>query len=258
MKLSLVEKNKRATVFEVSGASPGYVNTLRRVFASEVPTMAISKVEFKNNSSALYDEMIAHRLGLVVLKTDLSSYNVPKKDAPVSPATHCTFKLKVVGPKTVYASDLKSSDPKVKPVFPDTIIVKLFEGQELELVASAHLGFGKDHSKWSPGLVTYYYKPDIKVNNKAASFKDSREKFPKAIFNAKGEIDVKKINSPQLVDACKGVDDSVVSIKYKYPQSDFVFVVEPWGQLSVKELVEEGVKQYNSQLDGFKKLLKDV
>ena len=258
MKLSLVEKNKARTTFEVSGVSPAYVNSLRRVFSVGVPTMAITSVEFKQNSSALYDEIIAHRLGLLVLKTDLSSYNVPEKGAPVGPATHCTFKLKVAGPKTVYASDLKSSDPSIKPVHPDTIIVKLLEGHELELSAVANLGFGKDHSKWSPGLMSYYYKPTIKVNNKASSFEDSKNNFPKIIFNNKGEIDVKKINSPQLIDACRDVDAEVVSIKYDNPQKDFVFTIEPWGQLTSEEIVEEGIKQFNSQIDEFKKLLKGV
>lgn len=258
MKLSLLEKNKIKSTFEVSGSTPAYVNTLRRIFSSLVPTMAITSVEFKQNSSALYDEVVAHRLGLLVLKTDLSSYNFPKDGAPVGPATHCTFKLKVVGPKTVYASDLKSSDPAIKPVHPGTIIVKLLEGQELELVATANLGVAKTHSKWSPGLMSYYYKPDIKVNNKSPSLSDVRDKFPKEIFNAKGEIDVKKINSPQLIDACRGIDESVVSISYPNPQKDFIFTIEPWGQLSVEEIVDEGVKIFNSQLDDFKKLLKEV
>ncbi len=45
----------------------------------EVPTMAIEDVEFRKNNSILYDEIIAHRLGLVPLKTDLKSYNLPEK-----------------------------------------------------------------------------------------------------------------------------------------------------------------------------------
>ena len=258
MKISLIDKNKAKSTYLISGASPAYVNTLRRIFGFEVPTMAISSVNFKQNSSALYDEIVAHRLGLVVLKTDLSSYNIPKKDAPEGPATHCTFSLKAIGPKTVYASDLKSSDSAIKPVHPDTIIVKLLENQEIEFVATAHLGFGNVHSKWSPGLVSYYYSPVIKVNNKAPSFKDSKSKFPKVIFNAKGEIDVKKINTPGLIDACRDVDEEVLSITYKDPQSEFVFTIEPWGQLPVEVIVEEGIKQFNSYVDEFKKLLKEV
>lgn len=255
MKISLVEKNAVKEVFEIQGATPAYVNSLRRVFTTNVPTMAISKVEFKKNSSALYDEIIAHRLGLTVLKTDLSSYNIPKKGDPVGPATHCTFTLKVVGPNTVYASDLKSSDPAIKPVHPQTIIAKLLEGQELEFVATAHLGFGLEHSKWVPGLMTYYYTPVIKVNNKAPSFKDAKVKFPSVIFNAKGEIDASKINHPQLIDACRDIDDAVFSITYKNPNDEFVFTIEPWGQLTPSEIVEAGIKQFNLELDELKKLI---
>lgn len=258
MKLSLVEKNKTRTTFEVGGVSAAYVNSLRRVFSHGVPTMAISFVEFKQNSSALYDEMFAHRLGLVVLNTDLSSYNLPKEGVPEGPATHCTFSLKAIGPKVVLASDLKPSDPAVKPVYPDTVLVKLLEGQEVELVATAHLGFGSVHTKWSPGLISYYFKPVIKVNNKAPSFKESRDKFPKLVFNAKGEIDVSKINTPQLIDACGDIDSAVVDISYPGVQSEFVFSIEPWGQLSVETIVEEGVKQFNVELDEFKKLFKGV
>lgn len=259
MKLSLVEKNKIRHTFEVKDATPAYVNSLRRVFASEVPTMAISTVEFKQNSSALYDEIIAHRLGLVVLKTDLSSYNVPNPKDPVGPATHCTFSLKVAGPKTVYASDLKSKDAGIKPVHPDTIIVKLLEGQELELNALAHLGFGKDHSKWVTGLVTYYFKPIIKINNKAPSFADSKDNFPKLAFNDKGELDAVKIShNPQLIDACSDVDPAVVNITYDDDQSEFVFTIEPWGQLSAEDIVEEGLKRFDSQLDELKKVFKDI
>ena len=258
MKLSLLNQNKTKKTFEISGVSPAYVNTLRRIFNSEVPTMAISTVEFKQNSSALYDEMIAHRLGLVVLKTDLTSYNLPEQGAPVGPATHCTFTLKAKGPKTVYASDLKSTDPAIKPAHPETIIVKLLEGQEIELLATAHLGFGKEHSKWTPGLISYYFKPEIKVNNKSKTFKDSKDKFPKMIFNSKGEIDEKKINSPQLIDACRGIDDETLKITYKEEPTDFVFTIESWGQLTPDEIVEEGVKRFNTQLDEFKKLIKKI
>ena len=83
------------------------------------------------------------------------------------PQCQLKLSLDLVGPKTVYAKDLISKDPSVVPVFEDTIIVKLLEGQTLKLEATAVLGIGKQHSKWSPGLIWYYNEPIIKVNNKA-------------------------------------------------------------------------------------------
>jgi len=257
MKLSIVKKKKNRITFEIAKSSIGYVNSLRRIFMNDVPTMAISTVEFKQNTSALYDESIAHRLGLIVLKTDLKSYNIPKEGAEESAATHLHLTLKESGPKTVYAGDLKSKDSKVVPVFPETPIVKLMETQDIELIATAHLGFGRNHSKWTPGIVTYYFKPIIKVNNKSPKLKEFIDKYPPKIVK-KGTIDESKINSPELIDACKGVCDDVVSITYPEEQTEFIFTIECWGQLSPKEIIEEGLKQYDRYLDEFNKLLKDL
>jgi DNA-directed RNA polymerase subunit D len=257
MKFKLIKKKKDRITFEISKASIAYVNTLRRVFMAEVPVMAIHNIEFKQNTSALYDELVAHRLGLLAMKTDLSTYNVPKVGEEPSAATHVVFTLKETGPKMVYASDLKSKDPKVVPVFPETPIVKLIENQELEFVATAHLGFGKDHAKWNTGLVSYYYKPTITVNNKSAKMKDFIEKYPPQI-RKKDVIEAEKINSPELIDACKGICDDIVKIEYESPNTDFVFTIESFGQLSPDSIVEEGLNQFDLQLDEFSKLVKEL
>ena len=112
--------------------------------------------------------MIAHRLGLLSLTTDLKSYNLTKKcKCKGEGCARCQLKLtlKAKGPATVYASEIKSKDAAVKPVFPKTPIVKLLKGQDLELEATAVLGTGKEHMKWSPGLVYYKYKPSIEIGN---------------------------------------------------------------------------------------------
>jgi DNA-directed RNA polymerase subunit D len=256
MKLELIKKKKGKITFEIKDERVAYVNTLRRIFTSEVPTMAIATVDFKQNSSALYDEIVAHRLGLLVLKTDLDSYNILKEGETDSAATSVTFSVKAIGPKTIYASDLKSSDSKTVPVYPETIILKLFDKQEVEFVATAHLGFGKDHVKWSPCLASYYYKPKITVNNKNLT-PEILDLYPPQV-KTKGQIDIEKIDTPELIDACRDINKDIVKIEYENPQNDFVFTIESWGQLAPDAIVEEGVKQYNAQLDEFKKLLKDI
>ena len=61
MKLKITQMDTRddRVVFNVKGVTPSYINTLRRYMQSEVPTMAIEMVEFRKNSSILYDEMLA-------------------------------------------------------------------------------------------------------------------------------------------------------------------------------------------------------
>ena len=70
------DKSKMNASFILKKASPVLANTLRRLILEEVPTMAIEDIEIVKNSSILYDEILAHRLGLLPLTTDLKSYFV--------------------------------------------------------------------------------------------------------------------------------------------------------------------------------------
>jgi DNA-directed RNA polymerase subunit D len=165
MEVKLVEnqEKKNRLIFSVKGVDTAYANTLRRIMGFEVPVMAIEDVEFRKNTSILYDEMISHRLGLIPLTTDLKSYNMMSEcKCKGAGCASCTVKLtlKAQGPCTVYSSDIKTKDPEIKPINGKMPIVKLLEGQELELEATAILGQGKEHSKWCPGLV-FYRMPNV-------------------------------------------------------------------------------------------------
>ena len=76
MNFKVLEKTEFKYVFLIEGISIEMLNALRRIILREIPTMAIDEVIILKNDSPLYDEILAHRLGLIPLKTDLENYNV--------------------------------------------------------------------------------------------------------------------------------------------------------------------------------------
>lgn len=258
MELRLLDKDKEKMkiTFLLKGASPAFANTLRRLIVNEVPVMAVDEVEFKKNSSILYDEIIAHRLGLVPLSTDLKSYTMPQEcPCKGKGCSQCQLKLtlKGSGPATLYASMIRSKDPSVKPVYPKMPIVQLLKDQEVELTATARLGQGKEHAKWSPALCYYKHKPVVKVDNKSPKFKDVKDLYPQSIFK-NGVIDKNLILDHNLIDAVEGICDEVVSIEYE--EDTLLMTIESWGQLDVKELVKVAIQGFQKKLTEFQTDLK--
>lgn len=173
MRVKNFKKEENRISFNVGGVDVWMVNILRRIIISEVPVMAIEKVTFYDNASIMNDEFLAHRLGLLPLKTDLKTYNRIKDcTCKGKGCGKCTtiFTLDAKGHKTVYAGDMKSKDPKVVPVYGKTPLVKLGESHHLEFEAVAQLGTGKDHMKWQGGLASYELKDDGSYDFTVESF----------------------------------------------------------------------------------------
>ncbi|MFH1849872.1 MAG: DNA-directed RNA polymerase subunit D [archaeon] len=264
MEIRLLEENKTKNriSFIMRGAPISYANGLRRIMLEDVPTMAIHEVEFKKNSSLLYDEIIAHRLGLVILKTDLKSYNLPD-DCPCKGAgcARCQLKLtlKSKGAGLVYASDMKSKDPKVKPVYPKTPIAKLVEGQELELVATACLGSGKVHSKWSPCHAYYKYRPVIDIQKKCDACSKCIEACPLEILEKKaGKVVVNKDKALKchLCNACVDACEKGAIITSE-SSSDLIFNIESWGQLTNKEIISQALGIFDKKVSEIEAAVKE-
>jgi DNA-directed RNA polymerase subunit D len=261
MEISVLEKDKEKgkLSFLVKGINIVLANTLRRMVVEEVPTMAIEEVEFRENSSALYDEIIAHRLGLIPLSTDLKSYTLPEEcKCKGKGCARCQLKMTLsVGKQgIVYAGDIKSKDPKVKPVYPKMPIVKLLKGQKLEFEATAALGKGKDHAKWTPGLVYYKACPIIEISSKAVNCEKAAKVCPVNVFDFKDNK--LKINGKNLLKChlCQACSDICEGIKVAGSKTDFIVNIESWGQLDPKEMIKEAVDRFTQKCKDFTKELK--
>ncbi len=121
------DKKKGKVSFLLKGTNEAFANAIRRLIIEEVPTLAVEYVEVKDNGSALYDEMLALRLGLMPIKTDLKSYRLPQNEDEIeekSAACTLQIKLKTSRKGFIYAEDAESADPKCVFVQPKMPIVK--------------------------------------------------------------------------------------------------------------------------------------
>ncbi|MBI3116033.1 MAG: DNA-directed RNA polymerase subunit D [Thaumarchaeota archaeon] len=161
LKVKVLEDAEDRVSLQLDGVDRSYANAVRRFCLSEVPSMAIDDVVILENSSVLYDEILAHRLGMLPLKTDLERYILPEKCDCGTPlgCQKCRVLLVLDASahektRTVYSGDLVSEDREISPISASIPVVKLAPGQTVKLEAYARLGRGKEHAKWQPATVS--------------------------------------------------------------------------------------------------------
>ena len=158
--LDVITKASEKIAIKRKGVPLQYANALRRVCLNGVPVFAIDTVDIIENTSVLPDEGLAHRLGLIPLKTDLSKYNESDKillvlDSGESEET-----------RAVLSGELSSEDESVKPVSEKIPIVQLAPGQKIKIECYARLGRGTEHAKWNSSnisMLTDTDKDDEKI-----------------------------------------------------------------------------------------------
>ena len=247
--------------FTLSGASPAFANAFRRAMIGEVPTLAIEDVRIYNNTSALFDEMLAHRLGLIPIKTDLSSYSTQAKctcGGAGCPGCTVTFTLSAEGPRMVSSNDLIPADPKAVPVFDNVPIVKLTKGQTLVLEAKAVLNTGRVHAKWQPTLVCGYKNhPVVSISEACDACGMCVDECPRkvlAVHGKKVEVVSGKLPDCSMCKLCEkacltsGIGDEP-AIRVSAEADRYIFVVEGDGSLPVKEIMNRALLYIKEQSD---------
>lgn len=231
--MEILEKTPEKLIVRID-ANVSLANAIRRSVA-EVPTLAIEDVEIFKNDSALYDEVLAHRLGLVPLKTEKG----------MSSKTKIDLKLTKSGPATVHSGDLKGNADIVYDKIPLTI---LGEGHKIELVATAMLGKGVEHAKHIPGLCYYRHILEVK----------SGSGIDEIVQNAKGLIKAEKKGSKWLCDLNETEYDQIVALDKDAitDSSEIIFVVESFGSMAAKDILAKAVEALEDNLDEFEKAIK--
>lgn len=215
--------------FELSQTDLTVANALRRIIIAEVPTMAIDIVEIEENTSALHDEFIAHRMGLIPLYSlDVDDFNYKGDSCDCkNGCSKCTvaFDLDIYNRNDeiyeVTSNDILNIDKevRVKPCsrheqLQDPVtIMKLGKNQKLKFKMTANKGIGKTHAKWSPVATCIMHKEPIvlidddKINHQMTS--EQRKEFvakcPRKVFSynePNDKVSVEKAGDCNLCQEC--------------------------------------------------------
>ena len=113
MSLNIISQNDEKVSVKLKGIPLQYANALRRLCLNGVPIYAIDTVDVLANSSVLADEGIAHRFGLIPIKTELSAVQQDNESDRImftldSGETNET--------RTLLSGELKSQDDIIKPI----------------------------------------------------------------------------------------------------------------------------------------------
>jgi len=269
MKVKIMELKDDSMRLLIEDSTPSFVNTLRKVLLNDVPKMAIEDVEFHlgpirhegndyESISPLFDEIIAHRLGMLPVPTDLGMFTfVDKCKCGGVGCPSCTIKYMInkTGPCTIYSKDLevvkgwlpgdeKLTEEKFKIKDGNIPIVKLTDRQALMIYATAQLGTGKEHAKWQAvSGVGYKYYPEIKINTeKCDGCGKCVKSCPKNVLALKGKkLEIKDIEECSLCKSCEAVCSSG-AIKIKGDDSKFIFRFETDGSMTARSAIETALK----------------
>ena len=262
MNINFLNKNEDSMRFMVDGIDTPMANTVRRIVLSEVPVMAVDDVVMIENSSVIHDEILALRLGLVPLKTDLDAYNLPEKCSCKSELgchlcrTVLTLDIEAKnGQRTVYSGDMVPEDPHIAPVSDKIPLVKLATGQKVRLEAYAKLGKGMAHAKWQPvSSCIYRYVPVVKIDQtKCDGCGKCVDICPKKVFE-KNENKVKVANEIECIlceDCVEACDKNPSAIKVDKKENAFIFYIESTGALPVERIFSEALKIYDEKCSDF-------
>jgi DNA-directed RNA polymerase subunit D len=264
MKVKTTELKGNKGVLRIEDAEMYFVNSLRRVMLADLPKLAIDDVIIYDNTSALFDEIIAHRLGLIPIPTDLqilSFRNVCKCGGKGCPSCTVRYTLSKEGECVVYSGDLQPEHPSFAITETLVPIVELGKDQRVILEVEAVLGRGKDHAKWQVVLAPRY-RMDTVISFDKKNINDVKafiESLPKDLcVEIKGDKLEVKDNSklPMLESYLEKNKDNLFMVT-KDP-TKLVFSFETDGSMSAKAALQESVTILSKKYEELRGLLKDI
>lgn len=257
MEVKLIKKNHSEITFYVKGISTTLANAIRRS-SFDIPIIAIDELEIYANDSALFDEVLAHRVGLIPIKPTRDIVMEEQCSCNGKGCSKCQLKLKLEaeGARWVYASELKGEG---RAIYADMPIVWLDKNQKLKFVAIARKGKATRHAKFQAGLVIYKPVPILKGNNTSyvkLHAEEIQQLCPRKaliVNNNKLLLDAEKC------DICLHcTEHSEAGIKIEASDKDFIFYIETYSYLKPEEIFMKAVEVLSGNLTELQKQIRKL
>ncbi len=230
-----LKEDKEKIVFKTE-IEEGLANAIRR-YLNQINILAIDEIEIVKNDSALFDEVVAHRVGLI-----------PLKMGKVGARKTATMKISSKKEGFVHSEEIEGSLDVAYDKIP---ITYLDQGGEIKFSGDVIEGKGVDHVKFSPGIMFYRNVSVIKLDKK---LKDSvKRACPDCKIEEKGEkIIIKDNNAKEVGDVLEGIADKEDSeSERETKEGELIITLESFGQLKPEQI-------FNESINVLKKDLKEV
>ena len=283
----LKEEDNKIQVL-LSETDRSFANALRRSLISDTPKMAIDSVRFQlgtkeqdeeiwETTGPIPDEMVAQRLAMIPIPTVHDKFyfqdECPNCKDLVEADRGCLecqmiYTCVVFGTEEgrwVTAGDMKYLGEEALEI-PDEYkaipITKLMKGQMIEFYATAIMGRGRDHTKWSPACgVTFHPRRIGVLNNKtkAKILWDMDLEISAKDFDKDGKLeDVDKVAilSDELNHVGEGTEASRTfkdAITLEEVSGEFILSFETDGSMSPKTAFMKAVEELSGRFGSLEK-----
>ena len=192
VKTKIIEESDEKIAILLSDTDRAFVNAIRRTLISDTPKMAIDTVRFEmgtieqdgeiwETNGPLPDEVVAQRLAMIPIPTKHDEFHfqgscptcaelvVNDRGCPQCTMIYTCKAFGTEDGRIVTAGDMSflGAGGSIQEKYHSIPITRLSRGQMIEFYATAIMGRGRDHAKWSPVCGTTFSPRHVGVlNNK--------------------------------------------------------------------------------------------
>ena len=293
VKVKILEETEESMRLLLSKTDRSLANALRRTLISDTPKMAIDSVRFQlgtkeqdeeiwETTGPIPDEMVAQRLAMIPIPTIHEKFHFqdecPNCKDLVEDDRGCLecqmiYTCVVFGTQEgrwVTAGDLKylgEESLEIPSEYKTIPITKLLKGQMIEFYATAVMGRGRDHTKWSPVCGVSFKSRKIGVLNnktKAKILWDLDLEIKAKDFDKDGKLkDLEKVSilATELNHVGEGTEISREfkdAISLEEVPGEFILYFETDGSMTPRVAFEKAIQELAERFGELEQDLSDA